>query len=499
MFLRWFWRCQLLALLLLAPLAALGQGTPAWDVTMAADRQAASTLTVENRCFRPHNLRVTTEHLPFLELLGEPQLRVPPQSSSTLPVRFNTAGLQPGRYSGVVIITCLTCRSERGCTQDRDQLGVNLTVTAPATAPAETPSTPATTSHPTTQERNPCEELRRNCDELRRIAEEKERAAQQAEGRAAAARAEAEAKEQAAREAEERARDAEQDSQPEPEGSWAESEGRRVTSRDLRLRSRASQQAWQDYRSGNMTAQELEQRWKELDSPEALEKLREEYRKDIERRQQEAEAARQAANQARQAAAAARQAAEQAQAEAARARAEANQAASDLAACEARLRVCLEQERQAQARREAAARAAAEAEARQRQAEAARVAAAERRKQHLQYLLHNIKELGLIKSPGFFEVPGIYDWLPEVLQQPVSTGAEDIAKLPVPTDAIRAIGGLYGLAATLLDPCTSGGLSKTVQRLMERGYDSDAAIKKTEEMCDVMRKLHRLADRAGRR
>jgi hypothetical protein len=491
-FLRWYRRWSFLwAVVLLWGTALLAQA-PAWDVSLAAGSHAQSTLTVQNRCRGTHTMRITTENLPFFEL-SETQMTVPGRSSRTVPVRFNAAGMQAGRFSGVVTIICVTCSAERTCRQDRDQLPVNLTVTAPAAAPASQTSTQVRES------RDPCEEQRRNCDELRRIAEEKRRAAAEAEERARQAQAAAEAAEQAAREAEERAREAEREAEPDPEGSWVESEGRRITSRDLRLRSAASQQAWRAYRNGQMTAQQLEQRWKELDSPEELEKLREQHKKDLERRQQEAQQARQQANQARQAATQAQQAAQQAQAEAARARAEWIQAESDLAACEARLRVCEEQARAEAARQEAAARAAAAAEQQRQQAEAARAASVQRQLERTRYLLRNIEQLGLIRSPGFFEVPGIYDWLPGVLQQPVSTGVEDITKLPVPSDAIRAIGGLYGLAATLLDPCTSGGLSKTVQRLMERGYDSDEAIRKTDEMCRLMRKLHRLSQAVSAR
>ena len=497
-----------LGVLWMVAAGARAQETPAWDLTLPTDQQAQSTLTVENSCFNMHTLRVTLENLPFLELLGGPEVQVAPRSSETLPVRFHTEGMRAGTYSGTVTILCLTCASEPGCTQDREQLGVNLTVTGTGSVPTEEPyRPPRTTPRPevtgsqtaTVEGRDPCEEYRRNCDELRRIAEEKERAAQEAEARAQQARTKADAKQQAAQPADKEARQAERAAEPEPEGGSVESEGRRITGRDLRLRSQASQAAWQAYRNGEMTAQELEQRWEELNTPEELERLREQYRKGLEQRQKEAEEARQRANQARREADEARQAAEQAQAEAERARAEANQAQSDLAACEARLRVCEEQARQAQLQREAEARAAALAEQRRQQAEAARVAFAQRRKEHMQYLLRNIQELGLIRSPGFFEIPGLYDWLPDVLQQPTSTALEDMAKLPVPTDTIRAIGGLYGLAATLLDPCTSGGLSRTVQRLMERGYDSDDAIQKTEEMCRLLRRLHRLSQAAANR
>lgn len=499
------------SLLLFLPPVALAQESPVWDVTLQADRQAASDITITNRCFKTHNFRVTKENLPFLELLGEPELSVPAGSATTLPVRFNTAGMSAGQYSGTAIITCLTCASEPGCTQDREHLGVNLTVTAPPATPAETPSAPATSTRRTTptasrtEERNPCEELRRDCDELRRIAQEKERAARAAQARATAARAEAEAKQEAAQAAEARAREAEQAAQPEPEGSWVESEGRRITSRDLRLRSRASQQAWQAYRNGDITAQELEQRWEALNTPEQLEKLRERYKQELEERQREAEEAHQQAEEARQAAEASAAAAAQAEAEAQQARAEANQAQSDLAACEARLRVCEEQAAAEAARREAEARAAAQAEERRRRAEATRAAAIERQQEHYRWLLHNIEELNLIRSPEFWETPGLYNWLPQVLQAPVSYGLEDIAKLPIPTDTLGALAGLYGLVGKMLDPCTALGLSKTVQRLEERvnsqtgqNYTFEEAYDKTNEMCRLLRRLHSLADAAGR-
>ncbi|MDA2914554.1 hypothetical protein MYX77_11495, partial [Acidobacteriia bacterium AH_259_A11_L15] len=161
----------------MVPAGARAQETPAWDLTLPTDQQAQSTLTVENSCFNTHTLRVTLENLPFLDLLGGPEVQVAPRSSETLPVRFHTEGMRAGTYSGTVTILCLTCASEPGCTQDREQLGVNLTVTGTPARPAETRTEPATTqprTSTTAEERDPCEEYRRNCEELRRIAEEKE-------------------------------------------------------------------------------------------------------------------------------------------------------------------------------------------------------------------------------------------------------------------------------------------------------------------------------------
>ena len=66
--------------------------------------------------------------------------------------------------------------------------------------------------------------------------------------------------------------------------SWAESEGNRVDSSDLRIMREHNQQLWEDYRNGDMTAQELEQAWKDGMTAAEKEKMREKIKKELEQK-----------------------------------------------------------------------------------------------------------------------------------------------------------------------------------------------------------------------
>lgn len=60
------------------------------------------------------------------------------------------------------------------------------------------------------------------------------------------------------------------------DGGWIEDDqGTRVTSRDLHLRRQALGQVWSDYKAGKLTAQEVEAKWNEADTPEFREDMRE--------------------------------------------------------------------------------------------------------------------------------------------------------------------------------------------------------------------------------
>lgn len=124
-----------------------------------------------------------------------------------------------------------------------------------------------------------CSELRARCEKLRAEAKQAEEAARSARAQAEKARSSCDE----ARKARERAEaELEKAEQPPDEGSWAESEGRRITSHDLRLQRGAAQQAWEKYRSGEISAQELESEWEQQGESEALEELR---KKDREQRE----------------------------------------------------------------------------------------------------------------------------------------------------------------------------------------------------------------------
>lgn len=59
------------------------------------------------------------------------------------------------------------------------------------------------------------------------------------------------------------------------EGEWIEDEkGNRITSRDIHMRRVALGDVWADYRAGKLSAGEVEARWREMDTPEFREELR---------------------------------------------------------------------------------------------------------------------------------------------------------------------------------------------------------------------------------
>lgn len=116
-----------------------------------------------------------------------------------------------------------------------------------------------------------CQKLGRQCQESRKAAAEAEQAAKEA-------RAKADEANKSCAEARKASQAAERELAELDDGyldkSWAESEGRRITRRDLKLKRDASKAAWQRYRRGEITAQQLEAEWRRLETPEALEELR---------------------------------------------------------------------------------------------------------------------------------------------------------------------------------------------------------------------------------
>lgn len=59
------------------------------------------------------------------------------------------------------------------------------------------------------------------------------------------------------------------------DGGWIEDgQGNRISSRDLHMRRMALGEVWSDYRAGKTTAQEVEAKWKEMDTPEFHEEMR---------------------------------------------------------------------------------------------------------------------------------------------------------------------------------------------------------------------------------
>ena len=141
-------------------------------------------------------------------------------------------------------------------------------------------------------------------------------------------------------------------------------------------------------------------------------------------------------------------------------------------------------------------------------ATAAEAAAKETRREsvaHQRYLLQNIYSLGLISSREFWEAKGLWDWLPETLSKPVGDFFEDKGNpSPIPIDIIPALAGIYQVFGKMLDPCSPDGGRKTIERLgrmintkTNLKYTDEEALRKTEQMCELLQKLKALSNAAG--
>jgi len=199
------------------------------------------------------------------------------------------------------------------------------------TSTSGTPSTGGTTTttttsggHPTTQSRPPRPVTEEDCEKLRLIAVQKEAAAAAAQANANAANIDADAKAKLAADAAAAAATAAANVPKVSEGSgWMESDGKRLTSHDLQLENEASRQAYDDYKAGKITAEQLQEIWGKWGDKEAIDKMRK-------AEQEKIDAAKKKAADAAQAAAAAKTIAD-----GARANATAQQAAADTAKAEA--------------------------------------------------------------------------------------------------------------------------------------------------------------------
>jgi probable HAF family extracellular repeat protein len=125
-----------------------------WEVQLATNAQADSTVTIRNQCQQPHSFNVTAQQAPFLQMLTAGTITVPGHSNYECPVRFNTNGINPGEYRSNVIVKCQDCQKEKTCTQDVEVLQLHLTVQAAQPSPTATPSatnqsTPRPTPSPT--------------------------------------------------------------------------------------------------------------------------------------------------------------------------------------------------------------------------------------------------------------------------------------------------------------------------------------------------------------
>ena len=107
-----------------------------WRVEIEEGKSARSQLQINNRCSAPHlfSVRSQAKGLSFEQQTNK--VLIGAGISNVIAALFNATGLKSKVYRGKVIIECLDCKTEPGCTQDRDELQVEMTVIKPKPTPS---------------------------------------------------------------------------------------------------------------------------------------------------------------------------------------------------------------------------------------------------------------------------------------------------------------------------------------------------------------------------
>ncbi|NNE99657.1 MAG: hypothetical protein HKN25_11615, partial [Pyrinomonadaceae bacterium] len=344
----------------------------------------------------------------------------------------------------------------------------------------------------TTDKENPCDEIEKKCEDLLAAANLKEKAAAEAEAAAKMARENADAKNKLANEAREAADKAARAAEPKASASSGSitSDGETFTSADEDWLKGKREKLLADYQAGKMTAAQYQQRANALGGREALRQARKERLANIEKLKREAAEAKTKAGEAKAAADAANKAAAPLEAAAKSAGEAADTAKKAYEDCLKKAKDDCEAYKKEQ---EAAGRERTRAEGIAKQNEEER----QKKRARNEYLITMIQRLDLIDSSNFAEVPSIWFWVPDIIEQPVGFFLEAQGKTPVPTDTLKAIGGLYAIFAKMKDPCAGLGIDKISLRISKTMidpktktlYKREDAVTLVAEMCDLMREL----------
>ena len=103
-----------------------------------------ATLTIGNRCSKPHRFRIKNS-LKYLRFEASTEsILIAPGSNTQLWAVFDATGLRSKVYEDDVLVECLDCKKEKStrCTQDKDKVPVELTVTSRVAPPAINPRVP---------------------------------------------------------------------------------------------------------------------------------------------------------------------------------------------------------------------------------------------------------------------------------------------------------------------------------------------------------------------
>ncbi len=109
------------------------QQRESWNLGMRqAHWTGTSSLAIENHCRQNHSFDVLSQNLPFFQFQAQTHnVAIPGHQTKSLAVKFDTDEMQPGDYDGQVVVRCLDCRKEPGCTQDHEFVPVHLAIGPP--------------------------------------------------------------------------------------------------------------------------------------------------------------------------------------------------------------------------------------------------------------------------------------------------------------------------------------------------------------------------------
>jgi len=488
--------------ILFCSVALFGQNAdekPAWNVTLQADKTARSNLTVQNRCKKNHNFEIRGENVSFLEI-SQTQVSVGGGGNKNVPVRFNSFNLVSKIYQGQVLVICKTCKKEPTCTQDREVLPVVLTVTDIRAVSNPSKNGNADNVKNSTKKKDPCKE---ECLDLLKIANEKDLAAKKPQDTADTAKANADKEAAAANSAEESAKKAEQMAIDPPRNDRAIINGDKYTTADNEYQRKLALDIGAALASGRITAKEYQRQIK----ANTVKRARELRKKNLKRLKKEAKKARKTADAAKRKAEKAKADAEAAQKVADDAKKEADNARDAYNDCVKKAKEECDKIKAAEAKRIADEKALeAKRLADIKAAEDARVteqkhrAAVEKKrieqKKEDARLLKLIKKMNLV-SKKIRDVPGIWQWLPDILETPVGVLAEAVSATPVPTDILKALGGVAGIYSSIQDPCNVAvgqprikeRLRKMINKKTGRLYNEPEADAEVKNMCNLMKRL----------
>lgn len=91
----------------------------AWDVTLNRGDIRTSIVTARNVCQRSHRFDIELRNLRFGRLRVPSTITIGPRAAAEISVLFDASTLEPGEYAGMLIIRCITCVREPGCSQDQ--------------------------------------------------------------------------------------------------------------------------------------------------------------------------------------------------------------------------------------------------------------------------------------------------------------------------------------------------------------------------------------------